>query len=219
MKVLKPTTKHHMYAAWLKSELFRTKPDLTVEQIKLVEQPDLDNSQENNGRENLILNVYGRSAILNEIPNSLDWYEGEIESTDVDNLFILPVFDWYLDTGSNFQLKNVPQHLSPNRGYRLNNDPPAIVHHHSKIDTMSKEPNLNVDDIVLISSSQQGAPLTIIDGTHRASLLIKDGKLIGSKVYLGVGSGLQGCIWTVERRDFAQHLFNLQQLVQVGAMW
>ena len=94
-----------MYAAWLKSELFRMKPDLTSEQIKLIEQADLDSPQENSERENLIFNVYGRSAILDKVPSSLDWFEGEIESDDLENIFILPVFDWYLDTGGTFELK------------------------------------------------------------------------------------------------------------------
>ncbi|MBI2196117.1 hypothetical protein HYU45_00730 [Candidatus Daviesbacteria bacterium] len=219
MKIVKPTTKHHMHAAWLKSELFRMKPSLTSEQIKLIEQPDLNSPQENNERENLIFNVYGRSAILNEIPSSLDWFEAEIESIDVDSIFILPVFDWYLDTGSTFKVANVPKHLSQNRGYRLNNEPPVVVHHHNKIEIMSKLADLKTDDIVIISSNKQSTPLTIIDGTHRASLLVKNGKLVGAKVYFGVGSGLQNCIWSVERRDFAQHLFNLQQLVQARVMW
>jgi len=50
MKIINPTSKHHMYAAWLKSELFRMKTDLTPEQIKLIEQPNFDNPDENEQR-------------------------------------------------------------------------------------------------------------------------------------------------------------------------
>ena len=135
MKIINPTSKHHMYAAWLKSELFRMKTDLTPEQIKLIEQPNFDNPDENEQRKHLLFTVYGRSAILDKIPTELDWFEAEIENKDSSGIFILPVFDWFMDTGGNFQLTNVQRHLSPNRGYCLKSiDSPTEVHHFNKID-------------------------------------------------------------------------------------
>lgn len=217
MKAIKQTDKHHVYSAWLKSETYRMN-DLTPEEIALINNPDLNNEQQNSAREELLFNRFGRVAILEKIPSDLDWFEGELEEGDIDNLYMLPVFDWFMDTGRTFQLKNVINHLSPNRAHLIYNGQLTPVVHHKMIGEMDKALDDKIQDIVLVTSGNNDAPFTIIDGTHRSSLLMRRGTIVGTKVFFGKGD-MTNCFWSVERNDFQNHVAELNRLTLQGAMW
>lgn len=218
MIVLNPTTKDKVYLAWLKSELYRKLLELTSEEIALIENPDLENELENNKRENLLLHKYGRSAILDKLPSDLEWSEVEVEDHDLDKIFILPVLDWFMDTGKTFQLKNVPLNLSPSRGHRIATFPQMPTTHHQKIQEMLSSPDLAKGDIIIISSSNDG-PFTIIDGTHRSSVLQIRNSLPTTKGFLGVKDDLTNCFWSIERATIQNDLQEMNQLADQQIIW
>lgn len=217
MRILVPATKNKVYSVWLKSELYRMGDSLTQEEIQIIENPDLDNVDENSEREDLLLNKYGRVAILDKLPQEVIWYEVSIEDNDLDNLYILAIWDWFLDSGRTFKLSEVPANLSTSRGHRVSNFPPA-ADHKTKIEAMAQSINDNIQDIVMISSNQSG-PYTIIDGTHRSSLLTINGNLSGTRAYLGVANNLSQCVWTQEWVNYQNSIAELNRLVDEGYLW
>jgi hypothetical protein len=194
------------------------KGGLTEEEIRVIENPNLEIDEENSRRENLLFNTYGRSAILDKLPDKINWYKGSLEESDLDNLYILAIWDWFLDTGKTFRLSLIPSNLSSSHGHRVSNFPAGAADHKSKIEEMAQSMSGNFGDIVAIGSSKTG-PYTIIDGTHRASLLTMSGGLIGTLVYLGVASDLSQCVWTPEWLNYKESLSELNRLVDEGHLW
>lgn len=111
----------------------------------------------------------------------------------------------------------VPANLSISRGHRVSNFPPA-ADHKTKIEAMAQSINSNIQDIIMISSSHAG-PYTIIDGTHRSSLLAMRGILPGTKAYLGVANDLSQCVWTQEWVNYQNTIVELNRLVDAGHLW
>ncbi len=218
MKIINTSTKDKVYAAWLKSEFYRMKDNLSQEQIALIEKTNFDDQAENAQRENLILNVYGRKPIMDHVPVDILWHEVEIEKEDLENLYILAIWDWFVDTGRTFKLSGVVKNLSSGHGHRISNFPPGAADHKLKIDEMLKVMDKNVQGIVLISSSKDG-PFTIIDGTHRSSLLAIKDSLLGTKAYLGIAADLSKCVWVPECENYEQTIAELNRVVNEGYLW
>jgi hypothetical protein len=214
MKIIAPTNQHQVYAEWLKRELYRVKPILPPDQVSMIENPNLKSVEENRKREAMLLHEYKRSNILEELPTQLVWYEATIGGEDLEKLFLLPVWDWFLDSGQTFQLINVPSHLSPKRGHRLRRMP----NHHQKIEMMPFSINNNMFALIMIASKPNGL-YTIIEGTHCAVKLFMINKLIGTRCFLGLTDDLSKCYWSIERTDLQTHLESLKQMVDFGLMW
>ncbi len=219
MKVIKASHKKHVYSKWLQSELYRMKNKLSKEDIEIIEKPNLEDDVENRRRENLLFDKYGRSAILEKLPSEITWHEVAIEEEDIGKLYLIPVFDWFMDTGRTFKLENTVKHLSPNRGFNLAEDNKGAVVHHDKAEIIAKLQQKNLDDIVMISTSLKDKPITIIDGTHRSAFLIRNNNLVGTKGFLGIASNLSDCLWSIERASMQNDLQELSQYAAIGMLW
>lgn len=218
MKIINRVNKHHVYAKWLKSELYRVRTNLTSEDIALIENPRLQNENDNRKREEILLYKYGRIAILQYLPGNIIWHEVKIERNDIDKIYICPVFDWFMDTEQTFLLKKTKQYLAPNRGHRLPNVPQMTTTHYQKIEDMSALPQ-NYEDIVMISTHTINKPFTIIDGTHRATFLYRNNNLVGTKGYLGIAEDLSQCQWSIERTNIQIAIQELNDYVDAGMIW
>lgn len=220
MRILNQSTKHHVNAAWLKSELYRMRDKLQPHEIALIERPNTDNPEDNSAREFMLNDAtkYGRSAIIDKLPIDLEWHEVQIEEKDIKSLYLIPVYDWFLDTGGTFRLDGTVKHLTSGRGHLVNVTAPQPVIHFEKVEAMSKD-QVDTDSVVLITTNLEYGPYTVIDGTHRSSMLIRKNRLVGTKAFLGISNNLSQCIWSVERADFQQHLYTLNQWVQSRIMW
>lgn len=213
MKMIRSTNKYYVYAEWLKRELYRVKPGLTESEIFIIENPDLESLEENRKREVLLLSKYNRSQIIEKLPAQLDWYEAIIEEEDVERLFLLPTWDWFLDSGQTFQLIRVPSHLSPIRGHRFL----MMPNHHKKIERIPLSENSQ--PVFIAIASKQNGPYTIIEGTHCAIKFLMMNRLIGTRCFLGLCDDLSRCYWSIEREDIQTHLESLRQMVNLGIMW
>jgi hypothetical protein len=216
MIIISHTDKHRVYAEWLKSELYRRKVLASVEEISLIENPDLRNDDQNAKREMLLLREYNRAPILHRLPAAIDWNEVRTEAEDTEKLFLLPVFDWYLDSGRTFRLADVAGHLSPHRGSRI----PGVTitgSHWQKIAAMAL-PQEGLGYLIVISTRTDG-PYTIIDGVHRAVKRLLDNNLTGASCFLGLAGDLSQCSWSIERDDLQKHLQGLDKLVEQGIIW
>lgn len=217
MKARKSTTKHHVYLGWLRSELYRKKDELSDDELSIIEQPDLKDDKENAARETLLLHKYGRSAIIDKLPGQIVWHEAIVEKKSKDKMFILPVLDWFMDTGKTFQLKDVETNLSSKRGHRLPNYP-HMPNHHKKIYEIVNSKKPATGRIIAISTSTDG-PYTVIDGTHRSSALDIQGKLHNAPAFLGVAENLSNCIWSIERKDIDTEIMKFNSCANSGLIW
>lgn len=218
MNLIRTVSEDEVYVAWLQSELYRVKNRLTQTTINIIENPNVKSDEENEKRKNMLFDdPFGRSAILGRIP-SMIWKEGRVEAADIDKLYILPVFDWYLDTGKTFQLKEILANLKPNRGY-FSSELKVPVHHYSQIEVMMKVPKNKLKGKIIIISTSENGPYTIIDGTHRAARLLKKNELFATECFLGTANDLSGCIWSVERKDFEAEKSKFNNLQQSGILW
>lgn len=211
-----PSNQNRVYLAWLKSELYRMRQSLTSEEIGLIERANLNNQAENLKREDLLLNKFGRVAILQHVPKS-EWHDVIIEENDLDRLYILAIWDWFVDTGRTFKLSEVPHNLTHHHGHRIANFPPA-ADHKKHIEEIAKSINDEVRDIIMISSSKSG-PFTIIDGTHTAGLLVMNDKLTGINGYLAIANDLSQCVWAPEWSGYDNNIKELNRLVNQGYLW
>jgi hypothetical protein len=219
MKILSLSNENQIILKWLISELYRVKPNLDQYEINLIEKANLNNSLENDRRKTLLFYKFGRIAIWKEIPKISEWLEVEIEEVDIDRLYILPVYDWYLDTGRSFKLIDTIENLSPDRGYKFENIPRQQILHYEKITNMIRNPPTDLNGVVIITSNIEKGLYTIIDGTHRSSVLAKKGRLVHLRAYIGIAPNLSNCIWSIERVDIKKHLSELNHLVNCGSMW
>lgn len=219
MKTTHNVTKHVVYSTWLLSELYRVKSTLTDAEIAIIENPNLQNPNENIKRENLLYNTYGRSAILKTLPSDVAWHEVIIESDDVNKIYILPVFDWFMDTGKTFKLADTKDNLAPNRGYDLGPLQKEGVTHYQQIEEMAAANRPQDNSIIMISSTTSSGPYTIIDGTHRATFLNRKNQLESTKGFLGVSSNLSTYIWSIERSNIQESLRELNQYAEAGMLW
>lgn len=219
MKYIQLTDEHKVYSQWLKSELYRVRKSLLPSEIVLIESPNLQSSQDNMIRKDLLRNIYTRAIIIDSLPPNIIWHEVIIESGDIDKMYILPTVDWFMDTGKTFRVKDTISNLAPNRGYNLSPTLRGNVSHYQKIKDMSVSGNTDYSDIVIVSSGFTDNLYTIIDGTHRSTFLYKNNRLVGTRAFLGIANDLSGYMWSIERASITNDLRELKQFAEAGMFW
>lgn len=216
MKILDKVSKDKVYAAWLKSELFKYKEaGIAPTDEKIIVNPDFANEEENKRREELLLSR--RKPIIETLPADITWHEILIQEDDLGKTYIIPVHDWFLDTGKTFQLINVKHNLKHKRGNKL----PGRVNefdHLSSVIEKGQFLDKNSDRIIFVSSNASG-PFTIIDGVHRACCLARNDKYADFYGYLGVSPSTANYRWSVEFNQINQILWELGELSQKGVLW
>lgn len=220
MKVLRETTRDHLNLAWLRSEAWK----LNVEPSFVDERASLSDVEQNRRRAEL-LHAY-RAPILDQLPADARYHEVRIEEGDLPKLYILTVWDWFLDTGRTYQLTNTQTHLKPDRGGIINGDHLPPVNHAAGV--AEKRPFLtdydaeNSDEhLILVAADDQG-PYTIIDGTHRATALLEQHHASPNLPWRGIlitSPSMNTNRWHIGF-DAAAHLVReLGQLADSGALW
>ena len=169
MVILEDTTRDYTNLQWLKSESWK----LGISGDALIDRPDLNDAAENQAR-SMRLQSY-RSQITTQLPPNARYRHVRVEESDLPNLYILTVWDWFLDTGRTFELSNVGTHLSKRGRGGMIDGSRQDVHHF--LNVMEKVPYVQSHDaetsdehLILVTTHDHG-PYTIIDGTHRASAL------------------------------------------------
>src|SRR5262249_32207202 len=115
-----------------------------------------------------------RHFILDPLPTVREYSWIEIDESDVPDLYIIPVYDWYLDSGRTFRLVDVPNNLQAGRGTTIGGGPHPIDHL-GEVDR--KISHLRAygweTEVLIVVSTDGAAPHTIIDGTHRSAALLQ----------------------------------------------
>lgn len=109
-------------------------------------------------------------------PRDAEWHDAEIEALDVPKPFLISVGDFGPFSRHTWSLEVTAQNYScgfhdPDHSVRFD----KLLKKHPPFDTR----------LVLVSDTLSG-PFTIIDGNHRAVLLLVQNRLVGTRVHLGV---------------------------------
>ena len=154
----------------------------------LVEQPDLADPAECARRRALL--YIRHLALWKEIPENTEWYEVEIADSGLDRIHVFPRAQWRKIAGGNPRLPNVAARLA--RRARQAND--AFLR---KVDAFRHRlgnPEKLPGAVVLIGRNER-EPLTIIDGNHRLTAALLEGRVPQLRVLCGLSPNMSQCCW------------------------
>ncbi len=206
MRIIKETSYDEMIHAWLKSESFRIKEHGVIIDQGLISHPDLSSYSENEKRKECMAH---RGPILNEIPDDACWKLVEINKSDIDKLYIIPIFDWFLDTGKTFKLYDALKFIAPNRGYKGPQGNNQAIDHFNEVNRKIEywkhnQESQQEEKVIMIGKSDNG-PFTIIDGTHRA-IAFDRVNYYPWQALIGISKSMISCKWYIESPAARQYL-------------
>ena len=173
VQIIRQSSFDELVLVWVRSEWERV-PEPGPPDRHLIDESDLSDPAQNAERGELLRQDRGK--ILDGLPGSYELYLVDIEKDDLSKLDIVPVFDWYLDTGRTFRVIDTPAHLRAGRGYLWTTGPKAAGHR-EKVDEIA--PSLadydatTTDELLVLIAADVAGPYVIIDGTHRSAALYR----------------------------------------------
>jgi len=221
VRLLNDVTIDELTLCWLKSEWWDVGHG---HDRHLIDSPDLSSSAENAARLALLRGY--RSVILDQIPQMSQNIHARVEVTDLPNLYIVPVFDWFLDTGGSFRLTDTLTHLREGRGANIPGALQGPINHSQ--DVMRKlsflrgyNAQTTNEHLVLLASHRDG-PYTIIDGTHRAAALLlnhQQASTLPWRAILILSPEMNSSRWHVGHPQFEAIRRGLNSLAVSGKLW
>lgn len=132
-----------------------------------------------------------RSDIRDRLPPDLIWFLTRLEIEDINSLFIISSDDWKDERlcDPNFKLMTAITNFS-----NTQSSCGKYGDIHRKEALLSSNQNGLNTKLILVSSSQEG-PFTIIEGNRRAVALGKLGMLVGLDVFCGISTGVNDYYW------------------------
>lgn len=207
---------------WLRSEWERIPAPLPPDR-QLIDESDLNDPAQNAARAELLHR--DRAKILDELPDSFEAHLVDIEKDDLPKVYIVPTFDWYLDTGRTFGVVETATHLRPGRGYRLPMGTVAIEHH-KRVDEIAPSftdyDATTTDELLILIASDLAGPYTIIDGTHRAAALYRHNLTAPNtpwRAILAVADEMASSMWHIESTQAQGNIRSVEQAVTHGLIW
>jgi hypothetical protein len=222
MRTIEPTTREELTLVWLTSEWDRVPLPAPLDR-QLIDDPDLTDRAQNKARTALLYRI--RAAILKELPDEMSPVWVDVEEADLLKLYILPCFDWYLDTGGTFRLVDTAVHLAAGREFDDGQSRYLIENHLAKVDAIA--PGIvgydaaSTDEVVILIAANRSGPYTIIDGTHRATALYRN-YLTGTKMHwrgiLVVNQAIAECKWHIESPRAQANMAQFKQAAELGVL-
>jgi O-antigen/teichoic acid export membrane protein len=223
MRKIRRVTEHEAISEFLKSEFYQPEFDCYRQQFKeIVDRPDLNNERENIIRRALL--YLRRDRLWRELPDDTEWWEVELQSSDIYKLRVFPRDQWRGLAEGNFYLADMLDRI---RERVLSDRPDDFI---AKLRSLSFDVAKGEDhNAVLLISIDETQPLTIIEGNHRmaaASLVSPDDLHRKFRFLCGFSPRMTECCWyrtdlsTLWRyaKNFWTHLFEDQDLVIAQAM-
>jgi hypothetical protein len=197
MRILARSSEAEVILHWYRSECHRF-PDCDPALYDF----RVQDSQANGRRKGLLWGW--RHWILNRLPENLAYFRVEVEEEDLEQLYIIPSRDWYVDTGRTFRLGDTLNHLEPGRWLQPTGEPREPIQHFDKVAKQKQyfadRPNHTGEFLILIGEGPLG-PWTVIDGTHRATALLQLNKEHGPTLpwpaFLLTSEEMSSCFWHV----------------------
>lgn len=191
MRVTGQETFDTVVHAWLKAEWSKHGYDKNYPKLQhLIDSPDFNNSEQNNLRLQLLRS--SRGNILQQLPADTKWFTAEYEHDDITRTYIIPSDDWLPITSNTFHMP----HTLPNVA--------GDYDHASWIrEIYGTLPNPDIDSKIVMVASSLDSNITIIEGNHRATALLKyqednPGENLLNQVYIGISDNMIRNAWHIE---------------------
>lgn len=158
-----------------------------------------------------------RSEILDPLPNECSYVEAQLEASDIDDLYLVPCYDWYFDSGSTFRLRATLEHLAVGRG--------STVFGPAAIRARLEQHGSGGEHLIVTSREPRKPPCTIIDGTHRAAALLqmeedRPGSTLPWNAILITSPRMSDYCWHIESRQAQEVLSTIYpRYVAEGRLW
>jgi hypothetical protein len=183
---------------------------------------DLSDPAENKRRRGLLGRL--RDPILAALPPDLTYEKVRVEKADLEGLYIIPSWDWFLDAGRTFRLEDTLINLRPGRGGNLFGKNESFAHSTAVAARRQRLEERGTDhEFLVLVADRSGPPYTIIDGTHRASALLQmDAAGIETfpwQAILVTSASIDACHWHIASSHAQQLIIDLGRAANAGHLW
>ena len=191
IRLVRRVSENEAIAEFLKSDFDNPAfKDYQTTMREIVSRPNFDDPSENAKRRALLF--IRHLALWKEIPHGTQWYEVEINQTDLNHIRVFPRAQWRKLARGNFSITEVVENLHEHRHLL---DAPFL----SKITSIGDELGRDEADFgaVLLIGLDEKKPLAILDGNHRlvAALLASPQRLEKLKFICGLSPRMTECCW------------------------
>jgi O-antigen/teichoic acid export membrane protein len=190
LPLLRRVSENEVIAEFLKSDFHSPAFKDYQSMRQIVAKPDFDDPAENAKRRALLF--LRHLALWKEIPAGTEWYEVEVNESDLDHIRVFPRAQWRKLARGNFSIKEVAENLTESQNV-------LEAGFLSKIAAIGDQLNREETDFgaVLLIGLDENKPLAILDGNHRlvAAVLAQPRQLQKLKFICGLSPRMAECCW------------------------
>jgi O-antigen/teichoic acid export membrane protein len=190
-RLIRRISEDEVIAEFLKSEFHRNEfRDYQVSMGEMVSRPNVYDSEENAKRRALL--YLRHRALWKEIPARTDWYEMEVDKSDLGQIRVFPRAQWRRIGCGNFALTEI-LHGMRTRRHTVDN---AFLAKIAALRQKLGESDGFAGAVILIGPNEL-EPLTVLDGNHRlvAALLESPDHLQKLRFICGLSIRMSECCW------------------------
>lgn len=162
--------------------------------LEVVTHPDLNNAQDNELRRALLYRRRGR--LWRELPPDTEWWEVELQSSDLRRIRIFPRSQWRRHASRTYYFLDTAERI---RSWILSRSSNAFI---AKLLSLSAElaetDGKDKRSAVLLIGLDERSPLTIIEGNHRmtaAALVSPLDVHVRFRFFCGFSPKMMNCCW------------------------
>ena len=194
---IRSASEAEIIAEFLKAEFYQPEFDTYRERFaSIVSDPDVTNERDNAIRKTLLFRRRGR--LWRELPNDTQWWQIELQSSDVPRIRAFPRKQWRKFAEGDFYLTRMIERIKTT--VECEDKSPFSAKMRSVAADLQEH---RVPNSVLLIGVDETGPLTIIEGNHRmaaAMLLSPDAVSQQFRFYCGLSPRMTRCCWY--RTDF-----------------
>jgi hypothetical protein len=177
MKKMRRSTEAEVIAEFLKSEFYHEEFHADRESFTpLVMDADLSNENENALRRALLFRRRGH--MWRELPDDTQWWEVELEPSDLRYVRVFPRAQWRKIAGDSFLLRDIVNRI---RMVRFSGSTRDFI---TRVEALSQLLSTRTDrSAVLLIGIAEEKPLTILEGNHRLTAALLAGPGVFSQQF------------------------------------
>jgi hypothetical protein len=193
MRKIRPVTEPEAIGEFLKNEFYEVEYNRDRDMFEqYVLAPDYANAHENEIRRALLFRRRGH--MWRELPRDTQWWQVEIEPTDLKNIHVFPRAQWSKISGGSYSIGDVVDRI---RQRRYKDGGNAVI---AKIQQLRYrlQAESYIPSTVLLIGLDEANPVTILEGNHRFAAAMLVSPMIAStkfSVLCGFSARMKECCW------------------------
>lgn len=189
---LRRVEEEEVIAEFLKAEFYQPEFDLYRERYSaVVYHPDLSNDRENAARRALLFRRRGR--LWRELPKDTEWWEVELQDSDLTRIRAFPRKQWRSFASGNFYLSEMIGRIRA----KVQSDDQGQFPTKMRSVVSELRQDLVPNSVLLIGVDDE-SPLTIVEGNHRMAAAMLDAPETVCRrfrFYCGLSPHMTQCCW------------------------